>query len=54
MSGISEAVRAAALEEALVQIAQRKQLVEKHHVEMHRAATAAFPALVEVLAGEEK
>jgi hypothetical protein len=53
-SEISEAVRTAARDEAQVTIAQHKQLVEKHYKEMHQAATAAFPPLLEVLDGESK
>jgi hypothetical protein len=42
------------LDEALAQVAERKQLVEKHYTEMHRAATSASPPLMEVLEGEAK
>jgi hypothetical protein len=51
---ISEKVRAAALEDALSQIAERKQLVEEQFKEMHHATTAAFPPLIEVIGGEGK
>jgi hypothetical protein len=49
---ISEKARQTALQQALTEIGQRKQLVEQHYLEMHRAATAAFPSLIEVLGGE--
>jgi hypothetical protein len=53
-SEISETVRIAARDEAVAQISQQKQLVEKHYKEMHHAATAAFPSLLEVLEGGSK
>jgi hypothetical protein len=53
-SKISESVRIAARDEALAQIAEHKQLVEKHYKEMHHSATSAFPSLMEVLAADAK
>lgn len=49
---ISDRVRSAALDQALAQIAEQKRLVEEHFKDMHRAATAAFPPLQEIVESE--
>jgi hypothetical protein len=50
---IRSEIRTSALEEALERIAERKQLVQVHYVEMHHAATTAFPTLLEVIGVKE-